>query len=60
MVECDEQTAQNHLAMAEMEGDEEMVMDDQAGKVEQQSVMEFSTAQTGTYNNQAFFIISSQ
>ena len=28
MVDCDEQTAQNHIAIAEMEGEDEMVVDD--------------------------------
>ena len=51
MVNCDEQTPQNHLAMAKMEGDDDVVVVDLAGVVEQPSIMQFNATQTGTYNS---------
>ena len=52
MIESDEETAQNHLAMAEMEREDDGAAGAEVEAVEQPSIMQFMATQTGTYNNQ--------
>ena len=54
MIDCDEQTAQNHLAMAETEGDDDVVAEYVVCVGEQPSIMQFNATKTGTYNYQRY------
>ena len=52
MIECDDPTAELHMAMAEMMGEDEKQADSEPRPDDQLNVMQFNTVQDNTYGNQ--------
>ena len=52
VIECDDQTADLHMAMAQMMADDEKQVEDEMKPEEQLNLMQFSAVQGDTYGNQ--------
>ena len=52
VIKCDDQTAQQHMAMAQMMPDDEKQVDHETKPEEQANLMQFSAVQEETYGNQ--------